>query len=210
MRYFQKALRRAGIDVAYTGGYSPHQIMSFAAPLGIGAESNGEYMDIEVRSLTSPEDVRDRLNRAGVEDIRITDVRVLSENAQNAMASVAAAAYTVRFAQGKAPDTDMKRAVSRLMAADSVLITKEGKKGRREVDIRPGIYACEWRDDALHLLTDASSGGNIKPSQVMEAMLSDIGISLEENALRITREETYADTGAGQTQCLVPLGEMGS
>lgn len=33
MRYFQKAIRRAGIDIAYSGGYSPHQIMSFAAPL---------------------------------------------------------------------------------------------------------------------------------------------------------------------------------
>ena len=34
MRFFQKANRRAELDVAYTGGFSPHQIMSFAAPLG--------------------------------------------------------------------------------------------------------------------------------------------------------------------------------
>lgn len=33
MRFFQKAIRRAGIDVAYSTGYSPHQIMSFASPL---------------------------------------------------------------------------------------------------------------------------------------------------------------------------------
>ena len=32
MRFFQKAIRRAGIDVAYSQGFSPHQIMSFAAP----------------------------------------------------------------------------------------------------------------------------------------------------------------------------------
>ena len=42
MRYFQKALRRADIDVAYSEGFSPHQIMSFAAPLGVGLTSNGE------------------------------------------------------------------------------------------------------------------------------------------------------------------------
>ena len=53
MRFFQKAIRRAGLDIAYTGGYSPHQIMTFASPLGVGLESNGEYMDIEVNSLTS-------------------------------------------------------------------------------------------------------------------------------------------------------------
>ena len=46
MRFFQKAIRRAEIDVAYTGGFSPHQIMTLAAPLGVGLERNGEYMDI--------------------------------------------------------------------------------------------------------------------------------------------------------------------
>ena len=48
MRYFQKAVRRAKIDIRYSEGYSPHQIMSFAAPLGVGITSDGEYFDIEV------------------------------------------------------------------------------------------------------------------------------------------------------------------
>ena len=43
MRYFQKAVRRANIDICYSEGYSPHQIMSFAAPLGVGITSDGEY-----------------------------------------------------------------------------------------------------------------------------------------------------------------------
>lgn len=47
MRYFQKAMRRADIDIAYSTGFSPHQIMSFAAPLGVGITSDGEYLDIE-------------------------------------------------------------------------------------------------------------------------------------------------------------------
>ena len=41
MRFFQKAIRRAEIDIAYTGGYSPHQIMTFAAPLGVGLTAEG-------------------------------------------------------------------------------------------------------------------------------------------------------------------------
>lgn len=50
MRYFQKAMRRADIDIKYSEGFSPHQIMSFAAPLGVGITSDGEYLDIEVNS----------------------------------------------------------------------------------------------------------------------------------------------------------------
>lgn len=48
MRYFQKAIRRAELPVAFSGGYSPHMIMSFAAPLGVGTTSLGEYFDMEL------------------------------------------------------------------------------------------------------------------------------------------------------------------
>ena len=48
MRYFQKAIRRAELPVAFSGGYSPHMIMSFAAPLGVGTTSMGEYFDMEL------------------------------------------------------------------------------------------------------------------------------------------------------------------
>lgn len=53
MRYFQKVMRRAEVDIAYSEGFSPHQIMSFAAPLGVGLTSRGEYLDIEVHSTDS-------------------------------------------------------------------------------------------------------------------------------------------------------------
>ena len=51
MRFFQKAIRRAKLDVAYSKGYSPHQLMSFASPLGVGLTSDGEYIDVEFYSL---------------------------------------------------------------------------------------------------------------------------------------------------------------
>lgn len=106
MRFFQKAIRRAEIDIAYTGGYSPHQIMTFAAPLGVGLTSRGEYMDIEVNSITSCEDIKNRLNQASVPGIEIVSVNILPDNAGNAMASVASAAYTVCFREGRAPHCD--------------------------------------------------------------------------------------------------------
>ena len=40
MRYFQKAIRRAELPIAFSGGYSPHMIMSFAAPLGVGIDQH--------------------------------------------------------------------------------------------------------------------------------------------------------------------------
>ena len=60
MRYFQKAIRRAELPVAFSGGYSPHMIMSFAAPLGVGTASLGEYFDMELTETVPTKEIEDR------------------------------------------------------------------------------------------------------------------------------------------------------
>ena len=97
MRFFQKAIRRAGVDVKYSEGFSPHQIMSFASPLGVGMESYGEYMDIEVVSMPSAEQMKHDLNQVMVEGVEILSVTPLPDQAKNAMASVAAAGYFIQI-----------------------------------------------------------------------------------------------------------------
>lgn len=218
MRFFQKAMRRAEIDIAYTSGFSPHQIMSFASPLGVGLESNGEYMDIECHSVTTSQDMMDRLNAVSAPGIKILSVKALEENAGNAMASVAAAGYTIRFREGREPKSDYASMLPGFLTQDQILITKETKTGTRETDIKPGIFemrvgACSSSPSSarfVYMLVDASSAGNIKPGKVMEAFLSYCSETLCENALLITREDTYTNIGTQENPRLVPLDEIGS
>ncbi|MBD5536977.1 MAG: DUF2344 domain-containing protein [Lachnospiraceae bacterium] len=208
-RFFQKAVRRARIDVAYTTGFSPHQIMSFAAPLGVGLESNGEYMDMELNSFTDCQDIVTRLNQASVEGIEILSAVVLPKEAGNAMASVAAAGYTVRFREGREPEFDWQNRIASFYGRESIPVTKETKKGTAEIDLKQGIFSMDLRGDALYMLLDASSAGNIKPQMVIEAFLSDNQDTLKENALLITREETYTNIGTPDMPKLVPLAAVG-
>ena len=233
MRFFQKAIRRAQIDVAYSSGFSPHQIMAFAAPLGVGLASNGEYMDIEVQSIKctssmdctsstectssmdcsssmSCQDIMERLNKASVPGIEIISVKILPNTAGNAMASVAAAAYTIYFREGREPKTDIGAVLPHFLARKQILITKETKRGVREVDLKQGIYQLYLKEDhSIYMLVDASSGGNIKPIQVIEAILSYNGEALQENALFITREDVYTNIGSETDPKLVSLDEIG-
>ena len=94
MRYFQKVMRRANVDICYSEGFSPHQKMSFAAPLGVGIVSNGEYFDIEVNSTDSSNEMIKRINEANVEGIEVLKYKLLDDNAKNCMAIIAGADYT--------------------------------------------------------------------------------------------------------------------
>ena len=58
----------------------------------------------------------------------------------------------------------------------------------------------------LYLLVDASSAGNIKPIQVVEALFAENDEALMENALMVNREETYLRSDAGE---LLPLDAIG-
>lgn len=209
MRFFQKAIRRAEIDVAYTQGFSPHQIMAFAAPLGVGLTSNGEYMDIEVHSMVSCQDIMTKLNDASVPGIEIISVKILPDTAGNAMASVAAAAYTVRFREGREPAADIAAILPEFLAKERIPVTKKTKKGSRELDLKQGLFQLTCKNGTVSMLVDASSSGNIKPVQVMEALLAESGESLQENALVITREEVYTRTEAGESGKLISLDDVG-
>ena len=80
MRYFQKAIRRAEIPIAFTSGYSPHMIMSFANPLGVGLTSDGEYFDIELTEAIDSKTAVKRMNEVSIEGIEIISFRKIPDD----------------------------------------------------------------------------------------------------------------------------------
>lgn len=210
MRFFQKAVRRAEIDVKYSEGFSPHQIMSFAAPLGVGIESFGEYMDIELCSMTSPEDIMHALNQVMVDGIEILSVTVLPDHAKNAMASVAAASYRLLMKEGGFPVDDLAGKIRDFYEQDTIPYTRETKKSVVELDLKQGIYEIDADSDGtIRMLVNASSSGNIKPSMVFEKFCLFAGVEIPPSACQVVRLETYADlAGEGEVHGFVPLSEM--
>ena len=209
MRYFQKAIRRSDIDIAYSTGFSPHQIMSFAAPLGVGVESEGEYFDIEANSVTSAEDMIARLNREMAEGMMITGMRILPDDAKNAMASVKAASYRLHWKEGYTPDYDLKEAVSRFLSQEEVLYTKHTAKSIIERNLKDAVYELKAIDErTIYMLVDASSAGNVKPGAVIECLAAFYGKEYDSNAVQVTREDTFTDSSNGGFLSLGEVGEV--
>lgn len=203
MRYFQKAIRRADIDIAYSGGYNPHQIMSFASPLSVGHESLGEYFDVELNSITNEEDIKNRLNSVMAEGIRILAVAVLDEKEGNAMASVAAADYLVSFRDSVTLPETWKKDLERFYAREHIMVTKKTKKSEKEIDLKEGIYDLQIRGDSVYLLLDAGSGSNVKPGFVLEHFFEDAGVALTEFPFMVCRLETYKRDSDGKLKPLI-------
>ncbi|MGN0332461.1 MAG: TIGR03936 family radical SAM-associated protein, partial [Lachnospiraceae bacterium] len=96
MRYFQKVMRRAEIPIAFTGGFSPHMIMSFAQPLGVGITSDGEYFDIELTESISSEKAIHQMNETMAEGIEVVSfVEIPDDKKSSGMTITAAADYKV-------------------------------------------------------------------------------------------------------------------
>lgn len=211
MRYFQKAIRRAEIDIAFSEGFNPHMIMSFAAPLGVGITSTGEYFDMEVRTVLSSEEMVQKLNRVMVDGMRVLSCREVPEGkANNAMSLVAAADYRIAFREGKAPIGDWKEAWKRFLSQETIPIVKKTKKGEKEMDLKPLIYRTEQQDEEIFLQLSAGSAANIKPELVLEAFYRYMGQEMDPFALLIHRLEVYADKGTEAERKLVSLEELGN
>ena len=176
MRYFQKAIRRAEIPIAFTSGYSPHMIMSFANPLGVGLTSDGEYFDIELtESIASKEAVR-RLNEQMVDGMEIVSfVQIPDDKKSKGMSIVAGADYLSSVKNGSLPE-DLAEKLEAFYAQNEICVVKKTKKSEKEVDIRPMIYKLECRDGKIYMRVAAGSVQNLKPELVTEAFVRYLGM----------------------------------
>ncbi len=191
MRYFQKLNRRAGIDMKYSQGFNPHQIMSFAQPLGIGLTSVGEYVDIEVNSTMNSKDAIAAYNEHSVPEIQILSYRLLEDNVANAMSQVAAADYIVNFREEYFSDEDLKIKFEEFMSLSEIMYERVSKKTTRTLDIKPFIYKYKCDGQQLFLQLSTGSVENLKPESVIDAFFTYLGKEFDEYMLLIERTEVY-------------------
>lgn len=199
MRYFQKALLRADIDMKYSAGYNPHQIMSFAYPLGVAMETEGDYMDIEVNSYESLEDITNRLNSVMHEGIYAIETSLVPDEALNAMASVAAARYRIGINKELLNDK-----VNDYLGQKEIIAIKDGKKGPVEKDIKAGILEMKVNSSTIEMLLTSGSVLNVKPADVINTFNNYHNESVE--IISIKRVDIYRQD---EKMGLVPLGVFG-
>lgn len=208
MRFFQKAIRRAKLDVSYTKGFSPHQIISFAAPMPLGMTSEGEYFDGEFDSVTSTEDMMHRLNETMPDEIQVLDIVQLPEDAKPSMAVVSASDYYIY--RNEESDEDMVSQLKTMLTGfyeqPEIQILKKSKSKEVVTDIKPFIWDIKLYRDGIYMLLASGSKDNLKPELVMDALCNYANVPYNRYDYMIHRLETYM----GEREHLQPLSAAGN
>ena len=138
MRLFQRAFKRAGLPLTHTQGFNPRPSVSIALPLSVGVESVCELLDFDLEGeKVSCDEIRDRLNAALVEGVRVREV--YEDGAKIKHLAYLDCVVTLEYDNG-VPEGAAQQ-IESLFASNDVIVEKKGKNGIREENIIPMIRA---------------------------------------------------------------------
>lgn len=131
-------MRKAGLPVAYSAGFSPHPKISYSGGAPTGAASEAEYLEISLTQVQDPDEVARRLDAAlpdGIDVIEVADLaRVPGPRLEVSQ-------WQVEL-PGVAP-VQAARAVEAFLAADTAEVERLTSKGVRRLDARAAVASLE-------------------------------------------------------------------
>lgn len=192
MRLFQRAFKRAGLPLTHTQGFNPRPSVSIALPLSLGAESHCELLDFDLESSVPPEGIRDRLNAALIDGIRVREV--YDNGAKIKYLALLQSRLTLEY-DGGIP-AGAEAAIGQLFAREALVLEKKNRNGVTQQDIIPMIRNLEisrisegeLRLDVLHCCQNPS----LNPMQLGAAIEKYLP-ELTPDYIRVCREEIYTE-----------------
>lgn len=138
-RAFERALRRAGVPMAYSSGFNPHPRISYANAAPTGAASEAEYVEIGLAAPCDAEKVRAALDASLPEGL---DVVAAAESPGGSLADLlTASVWTIDL--GTPPDgvdqDVLAEAVADLLSRDTYETSRMTKSGLRTFDVRGAV-----------------------------------------------------------------------
>jgi radical SAM-linked protein len=169
-RLWERALRRAGLDVATSAGFTPRPRISFGLALPTGAESLAEYVDVELRGdvdvdRLDPTELPAALSGVlpdGIDVVVAAECVAGSASLQDAVTSCTWELWSGDHVSA----ADVERART-LLAAGELPLERERKGVRTIDDVRPALLDLRPGDDARRLVADlATTGRALRPAEL--------------------------------------------
>ena len=182
---FSRAIRRAGIPMAYSAGFHPLPKIGFGPPLSVGIESMAEEMDLELAEYMKPHEIHERLNKTLSQGIKILEAAEVPLKLHSISAIITEATYLIFLKNGRSltlvSRSKLEERMNMLLERDEIVIHQQREGKKRSINMRPLIKRFFIADDnTLQLTLGKGESGSVKPHEVAAHFL---GISDEESRL---------------------------
>lgn len=171
-RMFERALRRVGLPVAYSGGFAPRPRVSFGLALPTGAESVAEYLDVELAADVDVPDLPAALSDALPVGVDVVDAAAIDDRAPSLQQQVTSCSWVVELLDGPATAAAL---VEEILAAPALPATRERKGKPVTDDLRPAIRSLTAAGDVLTFELATQPRG-VRPTEVLAAVRPDLEV----------------------------------
>ena len=204
-RSVQRGLRRSNLPVAYSNGFNPHILITFASALSTGACGLREIMDVTMAENVTEEEFLIRMNRAMPPELKLLEARAVDDKHPALMGTLRAARYDLTIRDAGQAEMIIG-AIPALLGRDVIPAMRKTKTALKETDIKPLIYALRGENGHLYATLALTEREACKPGMLMEALKREAGIPEEEEVrILITRTALLGENNEGT---LVPLEQL--
>jgi radical SAM-linked protein len=181
-RIFERGVRRAGLPIAYSAGFTPHPKISYAGGAPTGVASEAEYLSLALTSRQAAAQVGQRLNAALPDGIDVIDV--IDDGQTGGFGSLEASQWRVVL-----PGVERAaaaQAVAGFLALGEALVERLTDKGVRTLDARaavveldvlePDPVTADLEDCAILRMVVLHTAPAVRPEDVLTALRQRHGL----------------------------------
>lgn len=176
-RLFQRAFRRAGLNIAHSNGFNPHPKLSFALAMSVGLMSDSEYGDVVLTRDIDLMEFTKRLNAALPEGLKVVEARRIPQGKTSLSASLTDSRYRIEVALEDGMDeASLSDILNTYKSLDEVILEKRNKKGKLvPKNIRPFIQdirvlSIQEGNAELELRLKYLDQQSVKPELVLQTV----------------------------------------
>lgn len=184
-------MRRAGLPLAYSQGFTPHPKIAFGSGLPLGYGSEVELLDVALTEVMDPAELVQRFNGGLPHGFAIRRARLRPQDQPSLGAQIEAADHEIALG---APWLD--EALAGFLSLDTYEVKRRYKGGERTDDLRPGVLGAVPEDGVLRLRTRIKPRST-RPSDVLTALADLAGCSLGPAAYQRTALLTPIPAASG-------------
>ena len=189
-RTMQRALRRSGLPIAYSNGFNPHIVMSFASALSSGIPGDAELLDVSLHGETTEEACMEAMNRVLPPALHVSRIRLVDDRFPKVSAALRQAEYRITLWGEDA--LKIAGAIPGFQAQSEIMALRKTKRAEAMVNIRPMIHALTARTDeekntaVLTARVSFVESATLKPDLLVESLCTFAGAQPERCEIRRT------------------------